>query len=713
MKTDTILTFPGQRYRATHRASVVSILGERAPVVRSYGSQFFNRDRWTLRFLIQELCTWAKKNPDKVLNAESLQLLVEKANRVPVPQQEIVIAATPDELSPGVAMALVGGAYHEAWHTLYSYRGTLRHDPMQGIILPRWEKLKSWANLTALLLEWSNVIEDIRIERRGNEQFGGTLPRMHDLQDFILNQERPLRESSAWTPLSTLLAVFRDAGLGYATDTAQSVFSFYKRTHPDIFDLVVRGKLRPALDEAIAMPETDSVGCLRLAMDVALILDGLALVSKPEAAEESCPRCGAPPSDRRTRPNLKTLAPMTLCLQCGHMETSPFNAKGTRKGEESKGEESKGEERNASHEGGDAEASTQWSPETLSQVILTLLSQGESAGLQDFSSAMESLQVEQENDRKLSLQRGEQPWTPFTLDQDEVLLVPPGPHAVAQDLLAETRAITSFLQTRLRTILLALRVSETEHGHKRGVHLSARNLTTTHVSLRGGDYPNRAFTRHREGLEESFAGAIILDQSGSMCGQQGWMTRCLFALAIPLDLLGFPLLIAGFQTGRPIAVKPTSSDEKQYHRLGAVRFNVFKEFNCPFRSSMDRATNINASGGTPMADGIQFGLQALRNRPETHRALFVITDGEPDGKHTPVINWQTRIAKESGIPIIGVGVGKFATHVCSLFEDHIWAPDFSAIPNALVTKLSMLINPFDRRHQKPLRLGTQTWDNLR
>lgn len=114
-----------------------------------------------------------------------------------------------------------------------------------------------------------------------------------------------------------------------------------------------------------------------------------------------------------------------------------------------------------------------------------------------------------------------------------------------------------------------------------------------------------------------------------------------------------------------------------------------------------------------MSDGIQFGLQALRDRPETHRALFVITDGAPDGKHIPVINWQTRIAKESGIPIIGVGVGKSAVHICSLFEDYIWAPDFSAIPNALVTKLSMLINPFDRKHQKPLRLGTQTWNTSR
>ena len=55
----------GERYRRTHKASVIGILGDAAPPVFSKGSRFYNQDRWTLRTLVSVMCKWAKDNPDK------------------------------------------------------------------------------------------------------------------------------------------------------------------------------------------------------------------------------------------------------------------------------------------------------------------------------------------------------------------------------------------------------------------------------------------------------------------------------------------------------------------------------------------------------------------------------------------------------------------------------------------------------------------------
>jgi hypothetical protein len=612
------------------------------------------------------------------------------------------------------------------------------------------------------LLKWTNIIEDIRIERRGNERFGGTLPRMHDLQDFILDQEKEMRESDQWTPVSTLAGTFRDAGLGYPTAKAQAAFAFYKGKHPDIFEMVVRGPLRPLLNEAINLSEEDSLGNLRIAMDVAILIGDLASKHKSNRskAQAGCSNCGASPENLLIRPNTKTLDEIVVCAQCGHTETrkrgkpqpgegegeagegkpqpgesggesepqpgesggesepqpgesggesEPQPGEGEGKGEPaSEGEGGKPERGEVDEdEGGDQPANNQWTPEELAQILLQLHEQGEKPQLHDFASAMGEALGERDKLRQKHLKRGEKPWCPYTLEEDKILLVSPGNRDAANALMAETRGMTSFLSARLRTVLLAQMIAEIEHGHRKGIRLSPRTLVDSKASLMGGEYPRRAFTLETEGLEVSFSASIVIDQSGSMDNQQGWMTRCLLALAVPLDRLDCPTLIAGFQRGTYGRRTPT--DARQYHRTGGVRINMFKPFGRPLRSVLPKLANIQTSGGTPMADGIQFGLHALRDRPETHRVMFVITDGAPDGGHVPVIQWQKRMAKESGIHIVGIGVGTGARRVCSLFEDYIWVPAFEQLPNPLLVKLSMLINPTDRRHQKPLRIGGDRW----
>ena len=93
-----------------------------------------------------------------------------------------------------------------------------------------------------------------------------------------------------------------------------------------------------------------------------------------------------------------------------------------------------------------------------------------------------------------------------------------------------------------------------------------------------------------------------------------------------------------------------------------------------------------------MADGIQFGLEALSARDEGHRIMFVVTDGCPNGGHQAIINRQLRLAKQAGIHIIGVGLGRDARYVKDLFPDSVWSLEISELPKLLIAKLNELID---------------------
>lgn len=93
-----------------------------------------------------------------------------------------------------------------------------------------------------------------------------------------------------------------------------------------------------------------------------------------------------------------------------------------------------------------------------------------------------------------------------------------------------------------------------------------------------------------------------------------------------------------------------------------------------------------------MADGVQFGLNALSPRKEGHRLLFVITDGQPNGGHLPIIRRQLRLAKQSGIHVIGVGIGSGASYVCNVFPDSVHTDKVSEMPAALIAKLNEIID---------------------
>jgi hypothetical protein len=269
----TLPTVSGAKWRATHQASVDAVLGRGINrSVSSRGSQFVNRDTWTGRAFVAAFCKWAASNPGAVPGSYEVSLFVNEANGAFVGNPEIVIAQTPDDLPLGTRDALVGGAYHEAWHTRYSRRTSLALYEVAQPLAERWGLLKvgSWANLAGKVLEWSNIIEDIRIERVGCKEFPGALPRMEALQDLILKQESEGMASARAhgikvnKALNAVTCYFRDVGLGYTTLAQKTALKGYDAQGVMFVETV----LRPQLDAAMNLKAKDNLACVWLAMEV-------------------------------------------------------------------------------------------------------------------------------------------------------------------------------------------------------------------------------------------------------------------------------------------------------------------------------------------------------------------------------------------------------------------------------------------------------------
>ena len=123
----------------------------------------------------------------------------------------------------------------------------------------------------------------------------------------------------------------------------------------------------------------------------------------------------------------------------------------------------------------------------------------------------------------------------------------------------------------------------------------------------------------------------------------------------------------------------------------AVNHDIIKAFEEPYRVAEKRFGELRATGGTPLADGIQFAMDNLEYRDEDNKIIFVVTDGWPNHGHVEVINRQIRLCQERGWHIIGVGVGYEARYVLNLFPDAVQADTVSEIPALLVRKLSELM----------------------
>ena len=831
-------TFPGQRYCKAMQAAVDAILlpmGIRRRVV-SRGTSFVNHDAWTDRAFADQVCEQFSNFPKRLPSAAELTAMLDKANQFRCADPYIQVARMPEHVTQSVALAIVGGGYHEAWHTKYSKRSPVKKVEAEAVLKEAEPVIAGGgsfdAKMRGLLLTMHHLIEDIRIERRGNEDFPGTYKAMCDLQDFILNLEEKSRIKGAkvknidvsMNSRSILLCCFRDLGLGYDTTRARQAIEFYKKSAPEaIAFLAPGGLLEPLLEEAQELPSDDPMGSLRVAMKFVAVLWKATQNENPQE-EPTCPQCGAGIKNlvlRGVRDEQGNRVPGKAeveCKICGFKtivdlpdnslnldqgdedsdkpeiedlehndadgfgdderehrrdqrkrqkpkdskkskpdftdEEEPSDATPEDESSDSSPEEPKeedgGEEEGAdalegidlrsliqfdengdlklplATEDGDDEVSLEGSPlleilaalgagghqdlgrdpkNTLRDAYAILEGEDKDGALNNMSAFGSTfMQVYQElaADKK----RGEQLWQPYSTERDEARLVRSDNQALDLDLanhmLQSVRAETAYLRARFRALFRAQEMTDIAHGVPKGPRLSDRMLVDSLIDLREGKVPQRPCVVQDIQTDTSFAWALCLDQSGSMSSIRVEVAKCVMAVIDPVSKVGGASFVFGFRNGEYIS--GAGFEDRQHHRMHGVRYDIFKAWEENFEAIKWRFANTHATGGTPMADGVQYGLAALADRSETHRILAVVTDGMPDTGHGPVMNRQIRLAKEAGIHVLGVGVGQEAIHVKTTFPDHVWAAKTRDLPPALMKKLTeiCLVGPRTKNRQVKL-----------
>lgn len=285
------------------------------------------------------------------------------------------------------------------------------------------------------------------------------------------------------------------------------------------------------------------------------------------------------------------------------------------------------------------------------------------------------------------------PYRPFTTSQDEVRIVSPNAKNTASytSIVAKVRKGTTYLKTRLATVFRALENSGTEHGIRKAARVSDRMLVNTFCELRSGVSPSRAYMERSPQIDMSVAAAMVIDESSSMSNKLTGTCAVAYTLGDALDGIGAKTLTVGFRSKHAAIDYEEMADSSGCHRYDAITYDIFKGWGDTFKQAAPRFREIMASGGTPMSDGVEFALNELSNRPEGHRVLFVLTDGQPDTNHAPVMRGQFQRATEAGILVIGVGLGHGSEYVRTAFPDHVYAEKIDDLPKLLVKKMEELV----------------------
>ena len=341
-----------------------------------------------------------------------------------------------------------------------------------------------------------------------------------------------------------------------------------------------------------------------------------------------------------------------------------------------------------------------------------ILDGDENDGLMTHQTALtEALEGLEEVEQK-DVKGDERLWNPVDLSRDEARVVHSNHKEFdtkkANEMLAEVRPAVTYLRARLRTILKAQEMTDVTHGVRRGRRMSQRTFVDTVVDLESGCMPTRAYQVRGAQLDTSFAVAVCLDQSSSM--QDVGVTKVaqtMMVMVDSIDSVGGKTMAFGFRDG---ASNPDydiyTHGVENFHRVHGIRYDIFKTWEENFANVKWRFAHTHADGWTPMADGVQYGLAALNERREAHRILTVITDGNPTPPHDQVIQRQLRLAKAAGVHVIGIGIGKEAHYVQTLFPDYVWAASIDEMPQPLLKKLNELCDFTGRFRGRRVRLDS-------
>jgi hypothetical protein len=238
------------------KGALLSVLGPELMVpLRFRGDQFYCLDVFPWRQCLGLVCDY-KKSLVTVKDLAQWPKDIEKTSASIKPS--VTLPSISPTLTGEDYEALLGGTYHEGWHRLR--RGTIpKPKEIYRLLKPRWGGI-AWKKHQRVLLDFGNILEDIRIERLGLRDSPGTKSRLISVHDLILSREsrtydRELSQERSRNFLVTALRAFRDQGLGYDSRAHTLAWDHYKEASPEAVEFVLHGKFNNLLESA--KTETD------------------------------------------------------------------------------------------------------------------------------------------------------------------------------------------------------------------------------------------------------------------------------------------------------------------------------------------------------------------------------------------------------------------------------------------------------------------------
>ena len=300
--------------------------------------------------------------------------------------------------------------------------------------------------------------------------------------------------------------------------------------------------------------------------------------------------------------------------------------------------------------------------------------------------------IEQEVQESDPLQRGEQRYNPLQRMYPKELSHTERDTLSANKVLKDIAKESGQVKVGLQRLIRAMEQTNVSHGTKDG-RLSSRMYAKTWGELKGGKSPSRPYYKRSEKMDISIACSVVVDQSSSMSGLKQQTIKGMLALGDALNSVGAATQVTGFRYGGYDNPNRPQGIQTQQCYAGGACIDIFQQFGEKFTAVKGRFAHLRATGGTPTADGMQYSLESLSERNEAFRIMFVLTDGCPDGGHQPIINRQIRLAREAGIHVVGVGLGRGTQGVVSSYPDHIVAENMAELPEKLIAKLKVILKP--------------------
>ena len=225
-----------------------------------------------------------------------------------------------------------------------------------------------------------------------------------------------------------------------------------------------------------------------------------------------------------------------------------------------------------------------------------------------------------------------------------------GPIRVTSDGKAEIDKVsgaTLALRTRLRGLLASAKRTGRRIA-RRGKRLDRRRL----VRAMAGE--TKIFVNRTKGVAVNTAVQILVDRSGSMQGREMVLAResalaCGLALA---EIQGVNLATAAFPGG------PNGES-------AVVPITRFGE---SVRRTAGRYAAIEAAGGTPLLEALLWGVENLLVQTEPRRLCLVVTDGCPND--SAACAEAIRFCWAGGIEVMGIGIGSRTARMENLFP--VW-----------------------------------------